>query len=316
LVALIKDIIRLLRLSAEQKALALTTTIDPAVPVHVAGDAARLRQVLVNLLNNAIKFTEKGAVNLEVRGHSLAGAQWRLDFAVHDTGIGIPTDAYDRLFQPFSQVDASTTRRFGGTGLGLAISRRLVELMGGEIGAKSIEGAGSTFHFSIVVKDASADRESASPAYIDGEQPLTATTAPSQRTSLRILLAEDNLLNQKVAVRILQRLGYTATVVNNGREALNAAKNAEYDVILMDLHMPEMNGLDAARAIRQELAADRQPTIIALTADTGEGSGDQSLAAGMDAVVFKPIEVGSLADALGKVNARLPAGEQTLHSGG
>lgn len=301
LIALIEDIMRLLKLAAEQKALALTTTIDPAVPAEVAGDAARLRQVLVNLLNNAIKFTERGSVNLEVSGQCLEGALWRLGFAVHDTGIGIPPEAHERLFQPFSQVDASTTRRFGGTGLGLAISRRLVKLMGGEIGATSVEGAGSTFHFSIVVKDASTCGGNVAPAHIDVHSMPSAPPSPSQQTPLRILLAEDNLINQKVAVRILQRLGYTATVVNNGREALNSAKSAEYDVILMDLHMPEMNGLDAARAIRQELAADKQPYIIALTADVGESSSDQSLAAGMDAVVFKPIEVGSLTDALAKI---------------
>lgn len=307
LVTLIEDIMRLLKLSAEQKSLALTTTIDSAVPVEVAGDAVRLRQVLVNLLNNAIKFTEKGEVRLEVRGEPLDGVQWRLIFAVHDTGIGIPTEARDRLFQPFSQVDASTTRRFGGTGLGLVISRRLVELMGGEIGAASIEGEGSTFHFSVVVSDASPRRERAASAPISADQPPSTASQPSSRAPLRILLAEDNVINQKVAARILQRLGYTATIVSNGLEALDAAKKTEYDVVLMDLHMPEMNGLDAARAIRRQLAAGRQPYIIALTADVGEESSAQCYAAGMDAVLFKPIEVNSLAEALHAVDASAPA---------
>jgi PAS domain S-box-containing protein len=310
-VELVEDIVRLLKLAAEQKSLALTTTIDPAIPQEVTGDAMRLRQVLVNLLNNAIKFTVEGNVHLDVRCQRLEGEQWRLDFAVHDTGIGISPLAYDRLFQPFSQVDASTTRRFGGTGLGLAISRRLVELMGGTIDATSVEGKGSTFHFWVVVKAASAQGEAGAPAHTNADQPPAAITATTQQTSpLRILLAEDNLINQKVAVRILQRLGYTATVVANGREALNAATTDAYDVILMDLHMPEMNGVDATRAIREQLPADKQPVIIALTADVGEDSSNQSLAAGMDAVVFKPIEVSSLAEVLSKVGAAAQANDQ------
>ena len=407
----------------------LTYALNEAMPRLVVGDAARLRQVLVNLLANAIKFTPAGEVSVTVSARRLEGSRRELHFAVCDTGIGIPKDRFDRLFKVFSQVDVSTTRRYGGTGLGLAISKRLSELMGGRIWAESEPGKGSTFHFTIVADEvealerAAADgeqpelagkrvlivddnasnrlllklqterwgmraRDTNSPAValewivqgdpfdvalLDYQMPETdgialareiravrGTHAPvlillsstgqslasahadagfaaglskplrlshlrdrlletigDQRDTwagavlpvtrdvgspvpLRILLAEDNAINQKVALRLLERLGYGADVVGDGRQALTRLDHAAYDVILMDVQMPEMDGLEASRAICARWAASERPCIIAMTAEAMQGDRDKCLAAGMDDYIVKPVTLDQLAAALAK----------------
>src|SRR5262245_14531279 len=407
----------------------LTYTLDNAMPRLVVGDAARLRQVLVNLLANAVKFTTTGEVGVIVSARRLEGSLREVHFAVRDTGIGIPKDRFDRLFKVFSQVDASTTRQYGGTGLGLAISKRLSELMGGRIWAESEPGKGSTFHFTIVADEvealerAAADREqpelagkrvlivddnasnrlllklqterwgmrardTSSPAVAlewivqgdpfdvalldyqmpemdgvalareiravrghpravlillsstgqslasthadagfraglskplrlshlrdrlletigDQRDPLAAEVPPVARDAgspvpLRILIAEDNAINQKVALRLLERLGYGADVVVNGRQALARLDHAVYDVILMDVQMPEMDGLEASRAICARWAASERPRIIAMTAEAMQEDRDKCLAAGMDDYIMKPVTLDRLAAALAK----------------
>jgi PAS domain S-box-containing protein len=413
---------------AWEKGIELGCLIDEDAPAAIVGDAARLRQVLLNLLSNAVKFTEEGEVVVHVEAEAAARGSVRLEFAVRDTGIGIPQDRMNRLFTSFSQVDASTTRRYGGTGLGLAISKRLVELMGGTIRAESEEGKSSTFRITLpaepaelptrtatdesltqllgkrvlIVDDNATNREivtrharawrmepvavesgAEALALIDrGEtfdiavldmmmphmdgvdlareirrrrprrelalllltslgrlprdgtsdefdaqlaKPLRASqlynalvrllaqdegsgsaTEPERLApagpSLQILLAEDNAVNQKVALRLLERLGYTADLALNGVEAIEAIERRRYDVVLMDVQMPELDGLDASRRICERWPATR-PRIVAMTANALPEDREACFAAGMDDYVAKPIRLESLADALKRVRS-------------
>ncbi|HEX9015098.1 MAG TPA: response regulator [Chloroflexota bacterium] len=431
----------LLAPAASQKGLDLAYSIDSRVPEAVVGDVTRLRQIIVNLLSNAVKFTERGEVVLSVSAEMLSGHQtgsapaesedgYLLFFSVRDSGIGIPKDRMDRLFQSFSQVDTSTTRRYGGTGLGLAISKRLSELMGGTMWVESEPGRGSTFSFSmrtvaapaparayldhsqpvlqgkrlLIVDDNATNRRILSRqaeswqmlptetssgaealallkqvrpfdvAILDMQMPgmdglalateiralpapastiplvmltslgraeakettsefaafLTKPVKPSalfdvlvglfgqqpsrteprgtaptsldselgKKKPLRILLAEDNATNQKLALRLLERMSYTADVVSNGLEAISALERQPYDVVMMDVQMPEMDGLEATRQIRRGMAAGRQPHIIAMTANAMQGDREACLAAGMNDYVSKPIRVDELVRAL------------------
>jgi CheY-like chemotaxis protein len=417
--------------AAAEKGLELGYLMDEGVPAAIVGDVTRLRQILANLLSNAVKFTEEGEVVVSVAAVPKEGAT-ELHFAVRDTGIGIPADRMDRLFQSFSQVDSSTTRRYGGTGLGLAISRRLCGMMGGRIWAESagVPGKGSTFHFSVeaeaapatsraymqpvqmdlrgrevlVVDDNATNRRilalqterwgmrpevTGSPAEaldwirqgrrfdvalldrqmpemdglalaaavrkLDAALPLVmvsslgrheagsaevdlaafllkpikasqlydtlvrilatggeaveteAESGTSQfdpgmgrRLPLRILLAEDNAVNQKVALRLLARLGYRADVAGNGREAVEALRRQTYDVVLMDVQMPEMDGLEATEAILAEWPPGRRPRIVAMTANVMKEDQEACLAAGMDDYLGKPIRVPELIGALNR----------------
>ena len=409
---------------AAEKHLDLAIDVDDATPHAIVGDVTRLRQVLVNLLNNAVKFTEAGEVVLSVSARSVVDDQVTLTFTVRDTGIGIPADRLDKLFQSFSQVDASTTRRYGGTGLGLAISRRLIELMGGTIDVDSQPGVGSTFYFTITAQVADTPsvsahlrdttielrdrrllivddndtnrriivkyargwgmqtRDTRSPVEalnwihsgesfdaiildllmpeMDGlalaheirreratetpplilcasigwretriepgifasflHKPLKPSQlfdalaglfaaapvpAPSManhvidstlgaRVPLRILVAEDNVVNQKLAQRLLARMGYDADIVANGREAVDALEQARYDVVFMDIQMPEMDGLEATRVVRNQRPAEFQPRIVAMTANAMPEDRETCLAAGMDDYLSKPIQIDEL----------------------
>ena len=412
---------------AWEKEIELGCLLDERAPAGIVGDAARLRQVLLNLLSNAVKFTEKGEVVVLVDAVPTGRRSYRLELAVRDTGIGIPRDRMDRLFTSFSQVDASTTRRYGGTGLGLAISKRLVELMGGTISAESEEGKGSNFrillpakaaevptripvdeglpqlrgkrilivddnatnreivsrharswgmepttverasdalelvgageHFDVAVLDmmmpemdgvtlAREIRRQRSPRELplllltslgrlpqvgasgefdaqlakplrasqlynallrlvaadeEGAEPVEAAADGKRETlSLRILLAEDNAVNQKVALRLLERLGYGADVVWNGLEVLEALERRSYDVVLMDVQMPELDGLDASRRINERWPTGTRPRIIAMTANALPEDREACFAAGMDDYVAKPIRPDELAAALGR----------------
>jgi CheY-like chemotaxis protein/anti-sigma regulatory factor (Ser/Thr protein kinase) len=410
---------------AWEKEIELGCLIDEGAPTGIVGDEARLRQVLLNLLSNAVKFTEKGEVVVDVDAEPSGSGSYRLELAVRDTGIGIPPDRTDRLFASFSQVDASTTRRYGGTGLGLAISKRLVDLMGGTISVESEPGKGSTFHISLtveaaevparislddalprlagkrilVVDDNATNREivsrharswSMEPVAVElpsdalelitagdrfdvavldmmmpgmdgialareirrhrderelplllltslGRLPqarssgdftaqlskpikasqlynallelLTASTDRDERVGvagdgsaasspLRILLAEDNAMNQMVALRLLERLGYGADVAANGLEALAALESKPYDVVLMDVQMPELDGLEASRRIHERWPAVARPRIVAMTANALPEDREACFAAGMDDYVAKPIRAEELAAAL------------------
>ena len=404
--------------------LELTYFMDEATPRMIVGDAARLRQILMNLLSNAIKFTPAGEVGVTVSTRRLEGPRREIQFSIRDTGIGIPQDRFDRLFQMFSQVDASTTRRYGGTGLGLAICKRLAELMGGRIWADSEPEKGSTFHFTIVAEEVQAPvdgaqtddlpwlrhrrvlvvddnrnnrlvlklqmerwgmlaRETASPGealrWIERGDPFdvilvdyqmpgmngaqlarrvreirgarapvmlllssvgqtlsgdeqteffavlwkplklaqlrerlvealgrpAAEAAPAREeaedsTPLRILLAEDNPINQNVAVRLLEKLGHSADIAANGQEALRRLEEQPYDVVLMDVQMPRMDGLEASREICARWPAERRPRIIAMTAEAMEGDRQKCLAAGMEDYLVKPVSLDALRGALGK----------------
>jgi PAS domain S-box-containing protein len=437
----VESAFELVAASASGKGLDLAYLFDEALPSAIVGDAARLRQILINLLNNAIKFTDTGEVVLSVDGEALesgeevVGRRHRLHFAVRDTGIGIPTDRQSRLFESFSQVDASTTRRYGGTGLGLAISKRLCELMGGTIWVESQVGKGSTFHFSVraepapgpapadqrgappqlhgrrllIVDDNATNRrilvryaeswgmlarDTASPAQalewirrgdpfdlaiLDMQMPemdgiglaeeigryrdaralplclltslgpreevrggvefaasLTKPIKPSQlydtlmnvlgatpadvqavtsregpverlaeRMPLRILVAEDNVVNQQLALLVLKKLGYRAEVTANGLEALQALEREPYDVVLMDVQMPTMDGLEATRRIHQRWPEGGRPHVIAATASAMPEEREACLAAGMDDFLSKPIRVEELAAALRRCHPRV-----------
>ncbi len=434
LFACINEVMDLFAAQATEKGIELAYLVDARTPHTVRGDVTRLRQILINLVGNAVKFTERGEVVLTVETQPQEADRHLLHFAVRDTGIGIPPERMDRLFQIFSQVDASTTRRYGGTGLGLAISKRLVELMGGRIWVESQVGEGSTFHFVIpAVAVPTQDRVSARCAALRGKRVLivddhptncrilarqlehwrmvptavtsgmealerlraepfdlvlldghmpemdgfrvaqairqdpalahlplvmltslgdlrsagqaltsqldayltkpvkqdrlhetlfrvlsgrsaeldqTPTASPFRRPrpgeegrSLRVLLVEDNPVNQKVTVRILERLGYRPDVVSNGREAVQALEERPYDVVLMDVQMPEMDGLEATRHIRAHLPPERQPTIVAMTANALVEDREACLAAGMDRYICKPVRVEELAATLEAIQA-------------
>jgi signal transduction histidine kinase/ActR/RegA family two-component response regulator len=305
----IHDVMELLTNRAAEKSLNLVTLIDLPMGTRIMGDVTRLRQVLMNLVSNAIKFTDYGEVIVtatakaverkeSLRNNNQQLQQAELEFTVQDTGIGIPPDRLYRLFQPFSQVDSSITRRYGGTGLGLAICKRLCDLMGGEISVTSQVGQGSTFRFiipaSIVVVEPSPAR---SPTVQPMQQTWFGWDADfAKHFPLSILIAEDNLMNQQLMQMMLQRLGYQPDIVANGQEALLAAQKHRYDVVLMDVQMPEVDGLVATQRMRQTLAI--QPWIIGLSANAFQADREAALAAGMDEYLTKPLQVETLIRAL------------------
>ena len=293
--ACIESSLDLIRPRAVEKGVELASTIADDVPRAVAGDATRLRQVLLNLLSNAVKFTEKGRVGLDVR----RGDGEAIEFAVIDSGIGLTEVGKARLFQRFGQAESSTTRQYGGTGLGLAISKRLAELMGGAMSVESDgPGRGSTFRFSIVAATASL------PAASTSAPRTKIDPAMAERHPLRILLADDNAVNQKLAVRLLAQMGYRPDVVSNGLEAVAAVERQPYDVVLMDVQMPELDGLDATRRIRALGAPHDELRIVAMTANAMQGDRALCLEAGMDDYVTKPIRVERLVEALASAPVR------------
>jgi PAS domain S-box-containing protein len=290
--AFIGEVRNLFAPRAAEKQLQLHMQIDPSVPERILSDPARLRQIMVNLVGNALKFTPSGNVTIKVQATCLnqTSQEYELLFTVQDTGIGIPADRIHRLFQPFSQIDSSITRQYGGTGLGLAICKRLCELLGGNIEVESQLGQGSTFRFRIRAKATITERSAAQPA------PLRLGKEFAKEHPLQILVAEDNAVNQRLILLMLQRLGYQADAVNNGREALAALEQHPYDLIFMDIHMPEMDGLTASRRIRQ--TAMVQPWIIGLSANAFQESVDNALAAGMNNYLTKPLQLAALVEAL------------------
>jgi CheY-like chemotaxis protein len=288
-------------LRARQKGLELITQVAPGTPAAIVGDPLRLQQVLANLVANAIKFTSRGHVLVAVREDARIDGLTELHVVVSDTGIGVPTDKHATIFEAFSQADGSTTRRFGGTGLGLTISANLVALMGGRIWLESEPGAGTTFHFTA--RFAIAEQPAA------GSEPRLAELSPMadddavarEIAAAHILLAEDNLVNQRVAVGLLSRRGHRVTVVGNGREAIEALERTTFDLVLMDVQMPEMGGLEATVAIRErERSTGRRVRIVAMTAHAMTGDRERCLEAGMDGYLSKPINQALLFDVVEK----------------
>ncbi len=278
---------------AQARRLRLHMTVAPDVPELVKGDAGRVRQVLGNFVSNAIKFTERGEVEVSVSVLPYgAPGKLRLQFAVRDTGMGIPHEKQQMLFKPFSQLDASTQRRYGGTGLGLAICRRLVELMDGEVSAESTVGVGSIFRCTLVVAQAESRPQEAPPPASTGRSLV-----------VRILVVDDERVNQQIAVAMLGKLGHRAEVARNGLEAVEALRSRDYEIVLMDWHMPEMNGLEATRAIRTELNPVHQPWIIALTASALPEDREKCIGAGMNDYLTKPLKLEALREAFTRFEA-------------
>ena len=318
----------LLAAAASEKRLDLSSSIDSDVPLHLSGDQGKLRQIIVNLLSNAVKFTPKGKIEVHVSRISpsnevlhpvhesdvssdgpvhcrMEDCDVSLRFSVSDTGIGIPEDRVKILFSPFTQVDSSTTRKYGGTGLGLAISRQLAELMGGRIGVVSREGEGSTFWFTANFRalgmgsSGSANWESKKSNF-HSEKFVQKDTLEEADDSVRILVAEDNPINQKVAQAMIKKMGYEVDIVANGHETINALQLMPYNLVLMDCQMPEMDGLEATRRIRQEGSMVLNPNIpiIAMTASAMSGDREKCIKAGMDDFIAKPVRKEELEEML------------------
>jgi two-component system, sensor histidine kinase len=288
--SVVGEVIDLLRPQAQHKELYLDTEIDKSVPVWIVGDATRLKQVFTNLVGNAVKFTHHGGVQVFAR---VLPDATTLECKVVDSGIGIPPDKTSRLFKKFSQVDSSINRRYGGTGLGLVITKRLVEGMGGTISVESKQRQGSTFTFCLPIAASQAPGEATLP-------PVTPGPLPSE---LRILLVEDNAVNQMLALGVLQKLGCRADLAHDGEEAIAMMQANRYDVVLMDMQMPKMDGVSATRAIR---AMDKvhQPYIIALTANAMESDRQLCLSAGMNDFLAKPFKTAELREKMAAAPAR------------
>jgi signal transduction histidine kinase/CheY-like chemotaxis protein len=328
----IKDTIDLIKPSADAKQLQLNLNLSPSLPKTIVGDPIRLQQVLFNLLGNAVKFTSYGEVCLTVKMINIAKPLGKsipctLGFAVRDTGIGIAPDQRDRLFQSFTQADSSIHRRYGGTGLGLAISRQLVQQMGGTLNVKSRLGIGSTFEFSIQTQQVpEAIVNSAVPSYRRASEKLPAAAlsqpsiqnhvnqpepaVPALRSSLKILLADDTLVNQKVALYFLEELGYTADLVAGGQAVLDRLQVQNYDVLLLDIQMPDMDGLAVSREIHKQGYAHgdstKLPYIIAMTAHTSLQDQQNCVEAGMDDYISKPLRISELGEKLLRCKATIP----------
>ncbi|MCK5508680.1 MAG: response regulator [Desulfobacterales bacterium] len=308
----LEDMIDVLAVRAHEKGLEITCLVEPEVPALLQGDPKRLRQIITNLIGNAIKFTAQGEVALHVILDNEDNNMVTIRFVVKDTGCGIPADKLDSLFDAFTQADSTATRKFGGTGLGLTISKQLCEMMGGQIGVESKEGEGATFRFTVCLNKQlpvrkPSDRTLSDRTLSDQASPdriiTQHTVAEKSKQKTRILLAEDNIVNRKIALKVLEKLGYHADVAVNGAEALKALETTPYDIVLMDVQMPEMDGLEATKEIRrrEELTAQsKHIPIIAITAHAMEGDREMCLKAGMDDYLTKPIRPGKLGETIAR----------------
>jgi CheY-like chemotaxis protein len=319
--AMIADAARLFTVPAREKGLTLNVEVAPEVPDLVRGDPGRLRQVIVNLMGNAIKFTASGSVTISAGVVMRAGDELTVRLEVQDTGIGIDENQLDRLFEPFTQADSSTTRRFGGTGLGLAITRQLVVLMGGRCGVDSRPGRGSSFWFTTRFllppapavlapsgREAAADLDRlddrSAPRVVRTEAP---TRLPTGRAQGVVLLAEDDPVSRMVATTMLSGAGYDVDIATDGAQAVRAVAAKSYDAVLMDCHMPNMDGYEAAARIRDGEGAGPRTPIIALTASALRHDEERCRMAGMDDFVAKPFRMGHLLAVVARWVAPFPA---------
>lgn len=282
----IEEALNLISSQASEKGLKLNYGTEGHIPETMVSDVSRIRQVLVNLLSNAVKFTERGEIKVLAFVSELQDKGYEIHFSVRDSGIGISRETSEKLFLPFSQADASTSRKYGGTGLGLAISKKLVELMGGRIWFESEEGKGSTFHFTVRADAFEGPSKTELAATLLQDKPKIVK-------DLRILLAEDNPVNRRMVVLMLKKLGYKADSVGNGLEVLQALERQSYDLILMDVQMPEMDGMEATKEIRRRWPSGG-PRILALTAHVIAGDREKCLEVGMNGYLCKPINMEEL----------------------
>ncbi len=300
----VRDTVNLLAIHARQKGLELSCEIHPEVPRYIVGDPVRLRQILLNLIGNAIKFTDHGRVNVEVRVEQATRSFTMIEFLVRDTGMGIPLDKQQSIFEAFAQADGSMSRRFGGTGLGLTISSRLVGLMGGSIGVESRPGEGSCFYFALPLKTApeAAIPVAPAPADVMASRPPAAETRAQPPHPPHILVAEDNLVNQQIVRNVLSKEGYHVTLAAHGKEAIELLRQNSIDLILMDVQMPEMDGFEATAAIRaRERETGGHVPILAITAHARVDDRERCLACGMDGYLSKPLRAKDLLEAAGKI---------------
>lgn len=286
---LFEDAASIVRFSARAKGIGLGQEFDAPTGLACLGDEDRLRQVLINILGNAVKFTETGSVSFAARARPLTEDRFHLEFEISDTGVGIPKEAQERIFDRFEQVDDSTSRRFGGTGLGLAIAGDLIRAMGGDITVTSKVGVGSTFRVTVDL-----DRAVAAP----GSPPEPATAGDQTGKGRSVLVADDNAINRQVAAAMLTKFGCAVVTAENGRSAVMHARSHRFDVILMDLNMPEMDGLEATRRIREGNGPNVATKIVALTASVQDSDMDRCRTAGMDGFLSKPLLEADLAEAV------------------
>ncbi len=300
----VERVVNSLAVKAFEQGLDLTWEVAPDVAPGLRGDPGRLSRVLINLVGNAIKFTHQGSVHIAIESESRAAGSVGLHFAVTDTGIGIPPEKLDDIFEAFTQADGSTTREYGGTGLGLAISKQLVNMMGGEVWVESTPGKGSTFHFTAHFRDRAAVGQPAlSGSAAQGEAPSGRSSIPKCSRPLRILVAEDNPVSRRLVISLLEKSGHRVTAVRDGRQVLAALEATPCDVVLMDIQMPVMDGLRAAAEIRKEERWSRLP-IIAVTAHAMKGDRERYLQAGLDDYLSKPIRPSALYEMIERWGAR------------
>ena len=308
--AVMQEVTQALRARAQAKGLALQCETDPSVPQKIQGDPVRLRQILLNLCDNAIKFTDTGSVSVRAQAELTDTGHCELMICVRDTGIGIAAEKQEIIFQSFNQADTSTTRKYGGTGLGLTICSSLAALMGGRIWLESDAEQGSCFYFTVQAMVAPAGQESvvdtpADPVRSPGADTTTAVSQPTNRR-LQILLAEDNPINQRLTILLLERWGHDVTLAQDGIEAVSLFGRRDWDLVLMDMQMPNMDGLAATRAIRAAETKGRRTPIIAMTANAMNTDRDLCLEAGMDAFLSKPFEVERLRTLVNQMACDLP----------
>lgn len=300
----LKEVFSLFALKVAQSDIKLESSVDPNTPSLIYGDSYRLKQILINLVGNAMKFTNTGRVDVRVKCQELPDAKLRLHIEVADTGIGIAKDQVDKLFKPFNQIDSSVSRQYGGTGLGLVICDRLIRLMGGKISVTSVPGQGSCFAFDITAEQSRtlAAADGFNVGIEDKKEILSEKFAISY--PLNVLVAEDNLMNQKLIMRVLNKLGYMPDLANNGAEVLKMIQDKRYDLILMDIQMPQMDGLQATRLIRERRGF--QPLIMAMTANAMNEDKENCLRAGMNDYISKPLDIQLLTKKLIKLSSLIP----------
>ncbi|PLX10424.1 MAG: hypothetical protein C0598_10395 [Marinilabiliales bacterium] len=291
----IEEVVKLLNFKARQKNLFLDLNFDENIPEYLIGDPLRIKQILINLVNNAVKFTSEGGITINTHLLNTKGKIAEIKYEVIDTGIGIGKEAKSKLFRSFSQADASTTRKFGGTGLGLAISKSLSKMMNGEIGVDSEEGKGSTFWFTTKLNITNEDIVKSE--FSAGESNLS-------MDKLKVLVAEDNAINQRVATFNLEKFGITVDIAENGQEALDMFKKANYNIVFMDIQMPVMDGLEATKKIRHyelESSKAHKVPIIAMTANTLKGDKENFMQSGFTDYISKPFKSSELSLLINKV---------------